>query len=283
MNRPKIGGHVSAAGGLVNAVLNAQAIGAECFQIFGASPRQWSCVMPSRGEIEKYKDALSKSGIGPVYLHAAYLVNLASPDNDAVARSIKSLIEHLEIAHAIGAAGLVYHMGSTGKDFPKEQAMDQVAHAMKKVLSGVPGKTKLLMENAAGGGTKLGVTPEELGIIFRKVESDRTGVCFDTAHGFEAGIIDYTPKSIKSVFSAFDKEIGLENLPVLHVNDSKTGFDSRNDKHENIGDGHIGIEKFRNLAREKRLRDKAWILEVPGFDKEGPDARNIDILHSLFA
>ena len=280
--KPKIGAHVSASGGLYKSIENAHAIGAECIQLFGASPQQWAVRMPSDEDIAKFKDARKKSDIGPVYLHAAYLPNLATLDDAMYEKSIKNLSEHLMIAERMGAEGLIFHVGS-GKEAPKEEAIKKAVLGMKKILKSVSGKTLLVMENSAGGGQKLGSSAHEMGLMLGGVDLARIKICIDTAHAFEAGIVEgYTKDHVKQFCDEWDKEVGLGNVVALHVNDSKTVFNSHHDRHENICEGYIGLEGFKNLAREKRLHDKAWILEVPGFDGNGPDKRNIDLLKSCF-
>jgi deoxyribonuclease-4 len=279
---PKIGAHVSAAGGLYKAVENAQRIGAETIQIFGSSPRAWRGVLPSAENSKKFKLAASAARLGPVYLHASYLVNLASAKDYNREQSILSLIDHLKIAEAIGARGLIFHLGSAGEEPDPEVAAEKTVEAIKGVLRSVSGEAMLIMENSAGGGAKLGHTLSEIGDLFRRAKAKRLGVCFDTAHAFEAGLIErYDRSGISALFDEFDKEIGLKNLLVLHVNDSKTVFNSHHDRHENLGQGLIGLEGFAALAGEKRLHDKDWILEVPGFDGLGPDKKNLDILKKL--
>lgn len=279
---PLIGGHVSAAGGVWKAIENAEAIGAECIQIFGASPRGWAARVPKKEDVAKYRAALEASGVKAVYLHAAYLVNLASPSVDLRKKSVQSLSDHLAIAEAIGANGLIFHIGS-GKELPKEDAFKKAVEGMKAVLKAVPGRSQLIIENAAGGGQKIGANAADIGAILRAVGSKRVKVCFDTAHAFEAGLIDeYTPTKTKKLFNEWEKEVGMENIVALHVNDSKTVFNSHHDRHENMGEGYIGLTGFKNLAREKRLYDKAWLLEVPGFTGEGPDRKNIEILKGCF-
>ncbi|PIT88986.1 MAG: hypothetical protein COU27_02755 [Candidatus Levybacteria bacterium CG10_big_fil_rev_8_21_14_0_10_36_7] len=155
---------------------------------------------------------------------------------------------------------------------------------MKKVLKNIPGKSLLIMENTAGGGNKIGSDLKEIGEIFRNVNSKRVKVCIDTAHAFEVGNIDeYTPKKIKNFFDEFERVIGLKNLECLHINDSKTQAGSQHDRHENIGKGFIGIQGFKSLAYEKRLMKIPWLLEVPGFDNQGPDKKNIQIVRKLFS
>ncbi|OGY59328.1 MAG: hypothetical protein A3I31_02315 [Candidatus Colwellbacteria bacterium RIFCSPLOWO2_02_FULL_44_20b] len=280
--QPLIGGHVSTAGGLWKAIEYAGELGATTIQIFGASPRQWGVKMPGQADIERYGEALRKSNIQSVYLHAAYLVNLASPDEALRAKSVKSLTEHLQIAEAIGAQGLIFHVGS-GKEAPKGEAAKKVVSGMKEVLKAVPGRAQLILENSAGGGAKLGSNAKEVGSILKRVESPRAKVCFDTAHAYEAGVIErYTPPLIKQMLIEWDTEVGLDNIVVLHANDSKTPFDSHSDRHENIGEGYIGMQGFRNLAHEPRLKTKPWILEVPGFQGLGPDRKNIELLKMCF-
>lgn len=282
-NKPLLGCHVSAAGGLSHAIQNATTLGATCIQFFGASPRQWFAKMPSSEEIKKYKDDIKKSNVHAVYLHAAYLANLASPSDETYQKSIKSLSEHLTIATLIGAAGLIFHMGSGGKDTPRTHAIKQTIFGMQQVLKNVPRSTQLIMENSAGGGQKLGNTAQELGEIFHALSSPRVKVCFDTAHAYEAGAITaYDAPTIKKTFDEWDHYIGCKNIVAIHVNDSKTACNSHHDRHENLGEGYIGIDGFHALAGEKRLHHASWILEVPGFDNLGPDLQNMELLKQCF-
>lgn len=281
---PLIGGHVSAAGGFQNAIENAQRIGARAIQFFGASPRQWFAKIPTKEIVELYKEVLEKSEVKAVYLHAAYLVNLAAASEESYEKSIKSLTEHLQIAQMLGAQGLIFHMGSISSGLTREAAIQQTAKGMKQVLKNVPGDVFLVMENSAGGGGKLGNTAAELGAIKRLAANPRVKVCFDTAHAFESGALgpEVTPANVKQVFDEWDKQVDLKDIVVLHVNDSKTKYNSNHDRHENLGHGEIGLDGFRALAAEKRLHHAAWILEVPGFDNEGPDSENVKILTKCF-
>ena len=280
-SRPKLGAHVSTAGGLYKCVENAKAIGAEAIQIFGASPRQWLARIPGKEEVKRYREAIDGSGVGPVYLHGAYLVNLASIAEAALVKSIINLTTHMQIADAIGAEGVIFHVGS-GQEVPKEEAIKKAVAAVKNVLKSVPGSTKLIMENSASA-KKIGATPEEMGAMIAGVNSPRVKICVDTAHSFEAGLIEkYTPENIKKFCDRWHEAVGIENVVALHVNDSKTKYLSNHDRHENLGEGYIGLDGFKALAKEKRLWDKAWLLEVPGFANLGPDKENVDILKSLF-
>ncbi|TSC81723.1 MAG: deoxyribonuclease IV [Parcubacteria group bacterium Gr01-1014_19] len=277
-----IGAHVSTAGSISKALKNAEEIGAKAIQIFGSSPQQWLTRFPTPAEIKNFLTAREKSGNLPVFLHAGYLVNLASSKKENREKSIKNLAEHYQIAQTLKAEGLIFHLGSsTGTTF--ESGMKNLTTGIKKVLSLVKGPSKLLLENSSGGGSKLGSTLKELATLIDQLPPERTGICLDTAHAFEAGMIECDDqKSVKSFFDQWDRLIGLDAIKAIHANDSKTPFDSKSDRHENIGAGYIGKKGFTNLAGEKRLKDKIWILEVPGLEDEGPDKANIEALASYF-
>lgn len=280
MKKIIVGAHVSTAGGLYTACARANGIGVQLFQIFGSSPRMWRAKMPSSEESKKFKTERKKYSISNVFLHAAYLVNLASGDNEIFLNSKQSLIDHLTIAEMIGADGLIFHIGSS-KGITREKALTQEIEAMKEIIGRVPGRAKLIMENTAGGGDKVGDSIQEMGELYRKTHSKRLGVCFDTAHAFEAGWVEtYTKKSVKKLFDEFDKEIGIQNLCAIHANDSMTDSGSHYDRHANIGEGKIGEEGFRGLFSDKRLLSIPWILEVPGIG-DGPDKRNVELLQKL--
>jgi deoxyribonuclease-4 len=277
----KIGAHVSISGGLYKSIESAESIGANTFQIFGASARSWKTRLPDAQAVQRYKDCLRKSGLGPVFLHAPYLINLASSDRAIWDKSIQNCSEHLSIAKLLGATGLVVHVGSA-KGGDRDAALRKTAEGIRQVLKNVPGTTSLIMENA-GSGDKIGARIEDFQAIIQQVKSKRVKICFDTAHAFEAGWIEFfTPAEIKSLFNRLNKEAGEGRLVVIHANDSKTPFNSHHDRHENIGRGHIGLAAFKNLAKEKRLRHLPWILEVPGFEGNGPDEKNINLLKSCF-
>ncbi len=280
---PRLGAHVSAQGGLTEALSRAEAMGATAMQIFGSSPRTWSVRMPDEDDVKAFRARLSQSPLrGAVYLHAAYLVNAASVSPDLYRNSVKSLIGHLRIAEAIDAEGLIFHLGSS-KGGSREEGIQREAMAIKEVLKEVPGRAMLFMENTAGGGDKIGATMRDSGDLLRAVGSDRLALCFDTAHGFEAGLVpSYTGGSVQSLFDAWEKEVGVGAIRVIHANDSMTESGSHHDRHENIGEGHIGIKGFKALAGDARLRGMPWILEVPGFDGEGPDPKNLELLRHCF-
>ena len=280
MDKPLLGAHVSVAGGYVNGLVAGEAMGAEVIQIFGSSPRQWHVRMPTEKEAGDFLVRRKDSLVKEVYLHAPYLINLASPKKELCEKSVTQLAGHLQIANMIKAKGLIFHVGSaTGTD--EKKALAQAVNGMKEVLERAPGKSYLIMENSASH-KKVGSTIDELAKMLKGVGSGRLRVCFDTAHSFTAGLMGgYTSESIKKFVDEIDKKIGLENLVAIHVNDSKGEMGSNIDRHENIGEGYIGKAYFKNLFKEKRLWGADWMLEVPGFDGRGPDEKNLDILKNL--
>lgn len=279
---PILGAHVSAAAGLWKCFGRAKKIGAKTIQIFGSSPQQWKTKIPTEAEIKKFKKIHKESGIDPVFLHASYLVNLASPDNRIRYGSIKILSDHLSIAELLGIKGLIFHIGSATGGIKKSDAMKKVIKGIKMVLKEVPGKSQLIMENTAGGGNKIGDEMRELGEIYQGVKSERLKVCIDTAHGLEAGVFKtFSKTELDKFVNKCKKEFGWKNVVALHINDSKTKYKSHHDRHANIGEGEIGIKGFKNLVVNKFFNKLPWILEVPGFDNKGPDKRNIEILKGL--
>lgn len=279
--QPRIGGHVSVAGGLKNGIAKAKEIGAATIQFFGSSPRAWAITRHSQKDIREFHAAAREADIGPLFIHASYLINLASPDEALRRKSEESLAVQFQQANDVGVHGLIFHVGS-GKELPKGDALEIVVHALEKILKRVQGDAWLVIENSAGGGKKIGSSIQEIGEIIRRVGDRRVKMCFDTAHAFEAGVIErYTPENIQKLLHNIENRISLSRLVALHVNDSKSAFNSHHDRHENIGAGHIGLEAFENLINTPELREPAWLLEVPGFGGTGPDKKNIDILHSL--
>lgn len=280
---PIIGAHVSAAGGLHTCFRNAEAIGAQALQIFGASPRQWSAKQPTAEQINIFKKERKRSERGPVFLHGAYLVNLGTPNQELWEKSVENLAAHLRIATALNANGVIFHVGSSA-GWSKEDGMKRAVEGMKRVLKRVPGKCQLIMENAAGGGDKIGRDVPELNWLFQHVKSKRVKICIDTQHAFAAGMLPtYMPEELQSFVKACDKAFGWDEVAALHLNDSKTAAGSLHDRHENIGQGQIGRPGFVNLAKNSSMKKLPWILEVPGFENTGPDKKNVEIVKKIVA
>lgn len=279
---PLIGAHISAAGGLEKAFARAEEIGAVVIQIFGSSPRQWAVSLPSTETVTKFREEQESSRVRQVFLHAPYLVNIGHPDREMRTKSVLALGGHLEICRRLSADGLIFHIGS-GKGVARSEAHALVVESMRAVLDTVP-DARLLIENSAGEGDKIGSTPEEIAHLIDQTGSDRVGVCIDTAHAFASCLIPaYTHELVGAFFDAVEQTFGLDRLWAFHVNDSKVPSGAKKDRHENIGEGHIGIEGFRTFMKEPRVANRALLLEVPGFDGNGPDKKNIDILRGCIA
>ena len=275
----KIGAHVSTAGGLHTAFRRAADMEAETIQIFASSPRAWKFRDLKPGVVAKFHEAAEQTGIGPVFIHGSYLINIAgAPDH--VEKSVACLVRNMEVAAEIGAKGVVFHAGShKGRGF--DAVIGSATDALKRVLDASPEGPTLLVENSAGMGSHLGSSFEELGAMVSAVDSDRIGVCLDTEHCFAAGYDIADSDGIDGAMSEFDSHIGLDRLVVVHANDAKVELGSGIDRHDNIGDGHIGIDGFEVIMGHSAFGDIPFVLEVPGPDKKGPDKDNVDRLKSI--
>ena len=182
------------------------------------------------------------------------------------------------MAEKLGMKGTIFHLGSF-KNSTEEKALKQVIEAIKEIL-GSSGQVNLILENSAGAGNLIGDSFREIGEIVRRVNDSRVKVCLDTQHAFASGIDVKSQEGLNKTLQEFDREVGLKNLIAIHANDSKTEFNSKRDRHENIGEGFIGLEGFRNIINHPILKDIPFILEVPG-EGSGPDTNNILRLKNL--
>jgi len=276
----KVGAHVSIAKSLDLAIDRAVEIGADCIQIFGSSPQSWQPFIFPLEQVDLFMKKKEKFGIGPVFLHAIYLINLASDNPYILGRSIGSLEQYLKFGKIIGAEGVIFHVGShKGKGFVA--VAEQVVEAMRQILLRTEGSGKLILENSAGAGGVIGAKFGELGKLIKAVNSPRLAVCLDTAHAFESGYDFKTKAGLDSSLKEFDRQVGLEKLSCLHANDSKTSLGSNRDRHANIGEGEIGLAGFKNIVNHPELKDLPLVIETPGFDENGPDLKNMEILRGL--
>ena len=275
----KLGAHVSTAGGLEKAIDRAQEIGAETIQIFASAPRGWAFKPIPEERVLAFREKSEASGISPAFLHGIYLVNIGGTP-DLVQKSIDSLAAHMNVAGQLGAAGVIFHGGShKGAGF--ESVVDQATTALREVLSRSPADVWLIIENSAGMGAHIGSSFREIRRLMDGVGSPQIKVCLDTQHCFAAGYNLAEPDSIDSVMEEFDKEIGLSRLVAVHANDTKVGYGSGVDRHENIGQGHIGIKGFEVMMAHPAFQDVPFLLEVPGADGKGPDKENLDLLKGI--
>ncbi len=279
----KLGGHVSASGGLFKAVDRGVEITADCLQIFVAAPQQWRPANHSDEAVEKYRVALAAANLGPVILHAQYLINIASSDPALRQRSADAIVSQLEWAERLGAMGVVFHPGSSVSD-PREVGMEHAVETLAGILARASGNVPLHLETTAGSGNTIGSRFEDLGTLIERLDkSPRLQVCLDTCHIFAAGYPCQTTAELDDTLAQFDRVIGLDRLTAIHLNDSKGAFGSHRDRHANIGDGEIGYEGFRAVVNHPALRELPGFLEVPGIEDEGPDAENLRRLRALVA
>ena len=276
----KIGAHVSTAGGLSKAVGRGVEIGCEAIQIFGSSPQGWAFKPIPGEEVETFRQGLTEANMGPVFLHAIYLINLGTPKEDVLEKGVQSLINYMGLGSDIGAAGVIVHPGSHG-GAGYEAIFPQVVSSIQRVLEHSPDGPCLVLENMAGMGQHIGAKFEDLGRILKEINSPRLKVCLDTQHCFAAGYDMATKQGIEAMIAEFDQDVGVSNLLAVHANDSKRPCGSGVDRHDNIGDGFIGEDGFAAIMGNPAFRDVPFLLEVPGFEEKGPDRQNIDILKKI--
>lgn len=276
---PRIGAHV--AGGIKGGVARAREIGAESLQVFLGSPQTWRPPALPSGDVEAFCAEVASAGMGPVFVHAIYLINLAAEKPDIYQKSVASLIGQVSGAACIGAAGVIFHPGSAGSA-PYEEALGRVAAGLETTLSEADGDVPILLEVCAGQGRTLGCTFEQLAEMMDAVgRPARLAVCWDTCHLFAAGYDVSTADGLERTIDEMDRIIGLERLAAVHANDSKFPLGSGRDRHENIGRGHIGEAAFERLLTHPALAEVPFVLEVPGLDGNGPDPENIATLRRL--
>jgi deoxyribonuclease IV len=297
----RIGIHTSIAGSYLNALESARKLGANALQIFSASPRMWQVAtvrIPS-SDAKAFRERREELGLGPLVIHANYLVNLAATQPMLRTRSIQAFHEELVRGVALGADYIVVHPGARG-EASLESAIASIVESVRQAAKRVPlGKLRILIENTAGMGTSVGSRLEEVAAIVsgcnRGGGINRTddrplevGVCIDTAHLLAAGYDIRSEKGLEQTIELIEQTIGLENVPVLHVNDSKIPLGGRVDRHANIGEGKIGLEAFARLLKHPRLGTlppeglpgRAFLLETP-IDEPGDDRRNVAKLWEL--
>jgi deoxyribonuclease-4 len=269
-----IGAHVSSAGGIHTAIDRAEAMDADSVQVFTQSPRSWRPTNHPPENLERFKERRAEAGIEAVLCHAIYLVNLASPKDDFYEKSVTAMCNTVDVACAIEADGVVFHVGShlgSGMD----AGLDRVVAAMKKVLDRCSATTWLLMENSAGAGGTIGRSVAELALLYDRLDGHpRLGVCLDSCHLYVSGCDVTDEAALDAVLDELDGEIGLDRLRALHVNDSKAPLGSNRDRHDNVGEGLMG-EQLGVFLGHQKLQGLPAVLEVPGPDGHGPDASQV--------
>lgn len=274
----KFGAHISTAAPFSDAVNRAHEVGCECMQIFVNPPQRWNPMPISDREIARFVELNKKAEIFPVVIHSIYLLNLASSNTFFYEASIKSLIDDMQKAQALGALGVNFHVGST-KGKKLSEVIEKITSAIKIILE-ASDKPFLILENSAGAGDVIGDKFEELTDIMNAVKSDRLKVTLDTAHAYASGYDIKSEKGLENTLKEFDKLIGLNNLVCLHLNDCAVECASNRDRHADIGKGTIGLEAFRRIVNHPKLKDLPGIIETPNMKRE-EELDDIKVLKAL--
>jgi deoxyribonuclease-4 len=276
------GAHVSTSGGIHTAIDRIVEIGGESVQIFTQSPRAWRPTNHDPANIERFKERRAEEGIRGVMCHAIYLVNVATPDATVYGKSVDTLVNTVEVASAIEADGVVFHVGShLGAGL--EAGLEHAVPALEQALERCSGSTWLLIENSAGAGGTIGRSVDELAVLVDRLgRHPRLGICLDSCHLWVSGV-DVTDRgALDACVEEVDERVGLDRLRALHVNDAAAPLGSNRDRHANLGEGELG-EKLGVFLSHPRLQGLPTLLEVPGPDGHGPDAKEIQKLKRLHA
>lgn len=270
-----IGAHTSIAGGFSKCIDRAIELGSNCLMTFTSSPRSLKNKPIPDSELLRYLDRKATSSLGPHFFHGPYLINLAAENPNHLQSSIESLIYYQALSSRINGKGTIFHLGShKGRGF--KSVKNQVVSSLNQVLEQTPSGVNLYLENSAGQGGTLGETFSELKELLSELDQpEKVSFCLDTQHAFASGI------PIEFQLQSFSSEIGLNKLGVIHLNDSKTDLGSHLDRHENLGQGKIGILKLHKFINDGRISQIPLILEVPG-SGFGPRKEDINQVKSLF-
>ena len=287
---PRLGAHMSVAGGLPLAVDRAVAHGCDALQIFAKNASQWRGRVLPREEIREFRAKVKAARVDPVVSHASYLINLATTSPALRHMSLEAMGDELDRAEALGLLGVVLHPGcyTAGSE---DAGLTLIADCLLELLRARRrGRTMVLLEHTAGQGTSLGYTFEQLATIIERMNGHkRVGVCLDTCHLLASGYDICSPEGYASTFTRFDRSVGFDRLRVFHLNDSKRPLASRVDRHEHIGQGCLGLEPFRRLVNDRRFRGLPMLLETPKEASRSPtrievdrfDAKNLATLRGL--
>lgn len=256
---------MSASGGVENAPRNAQAIGATALALFTKNQRQWHAPTLTQAQIAAFRESMASCGYSAAQVlpHDSYLINLGHPEAEGLAKSRAAFFEEMERCEALGLDRLNFHPGSHLKQISEEASLDRIAESINLALERTHGVTAVL-ENTAGQGSNLGFRFEHLRYIIDRIEDkSRVGVCLDTCHSFAAGYDLSSEMACDMTFAEFDRVVGFHYLRGMHLNDALKPLGSRVDRHTPLGEGHIGWNCFRYIARDPRFDNIPLILETP--------------------
>lgn len=279
----RLGFHLPVAGGLVKAAEQAQRLGTECLQIFAGNPRSWTQKPLDPSVAADFRRACRRAGLKPVTVHAHYLINLASPDDELWQRSHAALADQLLRAAALGAAAVVVHPGSRGRrdlDWGLDRVAMGVGLALDRAQEQAGAKAQVWLENTAGGGGHLGGTLGQLALLMDLLKGRRAGVCLDTAHALAAGYRLDRPGGARAFLDRVEAILGLKRVRFWHLNDTLHPRASRRDEHTHLGQGRLGAGCFAGLLADPRLGQAAGVMETPK-DSHWADRRNLAFLRRL--
>ncbi len=275
----KIGAHQSISGGYTEALKRIKNIGGNCLQIFCSSPRGWTFTKINENQIKEFIKLKKELNINPIYFHASYLINLA--DEGKIGQMSKlSLINELNLAEKLEIKGSIIHLGSYKNQISNIKYEILISN-IKEVLKKTSEKSLFIIENA--GNRKIGQTLEEIAQIIKDIDNPRIRLCLDTCHLFSNGYKFSNQSELDFFIDKLYKLNLINKLELWHLNDSRDNFNSGKDRHENIGKGKIGINEFKVLLNHPKTKNYPFIIETPGFDNQGPDKKNLDILKSLIS
>ena len=263
-----IGAHISAAGGVENAPLNAQKIGAKAFAFFTKNQRQWKAAPLTDKSIQLFKERCVELGFDMDYVlpHDSYLINLGHPEEEGLTKSRNAFLDEMQRCEQLGVNRLNFHPGSHLNKIEIDACLDRIAESINIALDQTKGVTAVI-ENTAGQGTNLGHTFEQIAHIIDKIEDkSRVGVCLDTAHTLAAGYEIRTEESFKETFQSFEDIVGFKYLKGMHINDSKKEVGTKVDRHDSIGKGVMGMLVFEMIMKDERFNKMPLILETPDVD-----------------
>lgn len=260
----RIGAHVSAAGGVENAPLNALEIGADAFALFVKNQRQWSAKALEAESINKFDENLKLANIKKEHVlpHNSYLINLGHPDAEKRKKSINAFMDEIQRVNLLGLKMINFHPGSHLREISENECLENISNSINFIIVNTS-DVKLVIENTAGQGSNLGYKLEHLAYLIDKTQNkQRVGVCIDTCHFFAGGYDICSKESYKKTMSEFDKLVGYKYLSGMHLNDSKNSLGVKKDRHESIGKGTIGLEAFENIMRDENIDEIPLILET---------------------
>ncbi|MES9947151.1 MAG: deoxyribonuclease IV [Candidatus Thiodiazotropha sp.] len=259
-----VGAHVSASGGVQNAPLNAQEIGAKAFALFTKNQRQWHAKPLTDKSILAFRENLDRAAIAAEHVlpHDSYLINLGHPEEEGLEKSRTAFLDEMQRCEQLGLSLLNFHPGATLRKISEEESLQRVAESINLVLGQTQGITAVI-ENTAGQGSTLGYRFEHLAAIIDAVEDkSRVGVCLDTCHTFVAGYDLRTESACDTTFAEFERVVGFQYLRAMHLNDSKPDLGARVDRHHSLGQGKLGWEVFRYIMHDPRFEDIPMVLET---------------------